>query len=302
MEEIINFYEHIASNKRRTFFTMLFFIVFVGIVAWLIGEWLGYGLSLIPTAVIFSSISALGSYFVSDKLVLAISGAKEAKKEEYFDLYTVVENLSIATGMPHPKVYIIESPAMNAFATGRNPKNAVVAVTTGLLSKLDRSELEGVIAHELSHIRDYDILLMSVVAVLVGTVAILADIAQRSLLWGGRGRSDERRGGNAAVAIIGLVAVLISPLIAQLIKLALSRQREYLADATAVKITRYPEGLARALAKISGDPNVLETAHSGTAHLFITNPLKGSRFSSKLTSLFSTHPPVEERIRRLQAM
>jgi heat shock protein HtpX len=143
---------------------------------------------------------------------------------------------------------------------------------------------------------------MSVVAVLVGTVAILADIAQRSLLWGGRGRSDERRGGNAAVAIIGLVAVLISPLIAQLIKLALSRQREYLADATAVKITRYPEGLARALAKISGDPNILETAHSGTAHLFITNPLKGSRFSSKLASLFSTHPPVEERIRRLQAM
>ena len=299
IKTMVNFYEQINRNKARTGVVMVVFVAFVVVVGWLIGEWAGYGVGLVPLALTFSSFSALGSYFVGDKLVLGLSGARPALKEEYFDYYTVVENLSLAAGTPMPKAYVIESLAMNAFATGRNPKHASIAVTTGLLEKLDRSELEGVVAHEMSHIKDYDILLMSVVAVLVGTVSILADMAGRSALWGGKRRS-ERRGGSGALAIFGLLAVILSPIVANLIKLALSRQREFLADAQAAKLTRFPEGLARALSKISADPNVLETAHSGTAHLFITNPFANA--SSKLASLFSTHPSVEERIKCLKEM
>ena len=298
--EQINFYEQINRNKVRTFIIMVLFVVFIIGASWLIGEYLGYGIGFIPAAFLFSSFSAIGSYFFSDKIVLALSGAKEANRQENFELYTVVENVSIATGVPMPKVYLIESSAMNAFATGRNPKNAVVAVTSGLLERLDRSELEGVVAHELAHIKDYDILLMSVVAVLVGTVAILADIAGRSSFLGRGGRDRERSSG--PLAILGLLTVILSPLISQLIKLAISRHREYLSDAQAAKITRYPEGLARALQKISQDPNILETAHPGTAHLFIANPLKNRNGFSGLASLFSTHPPVEERIKRLLNM
>jgi heat shock protein HtpX len=234
---------------------MAFFIAFVGLVAWLIGEGFGYGYALVPAAVIFSSFSALGSYFISDKIVLGLSGARLIDKKDHFELYSVVENIAIGTGIPTPKIYVINSPAPNAFATGRNPKHAVVCVTSGLLEKLDRTELEGVIAHEIAHIRDYDILLMSVVAVLVGTVAILAGLARRGMFFGGGRKSsrDSGRGGQI-IALFGLLAVVLSPLIAQIIKLAISRQREFLADAEAAKITRFPEGLARALEKISADP------------------------------------------------
>ncbi|MFH1896401.1 MAG: M48 family metallopeptidase [bacterium] len=296
---MVNFYEQINHNKTRTWVVMVVFVVFIAVTAWLIGEWAGYGVGLVPVALVFSSLSAAGIYFFSDKLVLGLSGASLAKKEDYFDYYTVVENLSLAGGTPMPKVYVIESSAMNAFATGRSPQHAVICVTTGLLEKLDRTELEGVVAHEMSHIKDYDILLMSVVAVLVGTVATLANLAGRSVFLGGGRRKSGRRDGGV-LAILGLLALILSPLIANLIKLALSRQREFLADAQAAKLTRFPEGLADALAKISSDRNILETAHSGTAHLFITNPFANT--GSRLASLFSTHPPVEERVRRLREM
>ena len=293
-----NFYEQINRNKTRTWLVMTFFIVFVVLVAWLISEWAGYGMMLTPIALVFSSLSAVGSYFWGDKMILGLSAAHIASKDKHFDYFTVVENLSLAAGTPLPKMFVIESPAMNAFATGHSPKHASIAVTTGLLEKLDRTELEGVIAHELSHIKDYDILLMSVVAVLVGTVAILVNIASRSMLWGGRRRSSKRSGG--VLAILGLLAVILSPIIANLLKLALSRQREFMADAHAAKLTRFPQGLASALVKISTDGHVLKSATSGTAHLFITNPFANAK--SKTAALFSTHPPVEERIKRLRNM
>jgi len=296
---MVSFYKQINRNKTRTWAVMVLFVAFVAVVGWLLGEWAGYGVGLVPVALVFSSLSAAGSYLFGDKLVLGLSGARPASKSKYFDYFTVVENLSLGTGLPMPKVLVIESPAMNAFAAGRDPKHASVAVTTGLLQKLNRTELEGVLAHEFSHIRDYDILLMSVVAVLVGTIAILANMASRSMLWGRR-RGSSKRNSGSILAIFGLLAVILSPAVAGLLKLALSRQREFMADAQAAKITRYPEGLASALEKISSDPNILDTARSGTAHLFITNPFANA--GSKMASLFSTHPPVEERVRRLRNM
>ena len=231
-------------------------------------------------------------------------GAKLADRKQHFNLFTVTENLAIADGLPMPKLYVIDDPAPNAFATGRDPKHAVVCATTGILERLDRTELEGVIAHELSHIKNSDILLSSVVAVLVGTVALVADWIMRSLWWGGIGRDrEESDNRNPIMFVLLIIALILAPLAATLIQLAISRKREFLADASGALLTRYPDGLARALIKISQDPHVLHTATTSTAHLFISNPFKNKqRTASWVTSLFSTHPPTEERVKILQSM
>lgn len=252
----------------------------------------------------FSLFSGVGSYFYSDKIVLAMSGAKPSSKEKFFDFYTVAENMSIAAGLPMPKLYVIEDAAMNAFATGRDPKHAVVCATTGILEKLNRIELEGVIAHELSHVKNYDILVMTVVSVLVGMVAFVADWITRSLFWGGirSGDNDDDRGSQLGM-IVFILFLAVTPIIATLIQLAVSRKREYLADASGALLNRNPDALADALAKISNDPKLLHTATNATAHMFIENPFnKKSKTFNRIAGLFSTHPPVEERIRLLRAM
>ena len=233
-----------------------------------------------------------------------MSGAKPASKHEYFDFYTVAENMSIAAGLPMPKLYVINDPAMNAFATGRDPKHAVVCATSGILAKLNRTELEGVIAHELSHVKNYDILVMSIVTVLVGTVVFVADWITRSLFWGGmRGGDDDEGGGGQLGMIVFIVFLVVTPLIATLIQLAVSRKREFLADASGALLNRNPDALADALEKISADPRLLHTASNATAHMFIENPFnKKSKSFNRIAGLFSTHPPVEERIRLLREM
>lgn len=251
---------------------------------------------LIAALVVAMNISFV-TFFYGDKMVLGISRARPVDRRKNPYLANVVEGLAIAAGIPVPKAYIIEDSAPNAFATGKDPKNSSIAVTTGLLDKLNRLELEGVIAHEMSHIKNYDIRYATLVAILVGTVALLSDWMRRSFFY--RGRKKDKSGGGIIV-IIALILAILAPIIAQLIRLALSRQREYLADANGALLTRYPEGLASALEKISEDIEPLEAANKATAHLYIINPLLEHR--GKLNSLFSTHPPVEERIKRLRAM
>ncbi|TEU02291.1 zinc metalloprotease HtpX, partial [Candidatus Woesebacteria bacterium] len=251
-------------------------------------------------------LMSFGGYYYSDKIVLKISGARPADKKRDFLFYTVVENLSIATGLPKPKLYVIDDSAPNAFATGRDPKHAVVCTTTGLLSKLNRTELEGVLAHELSHIRNYDIRLMSVVAVLVGMVALLGDFFLRMSFYGRR-RDSSRKAGQLGVVILvlGILFAILSPIIAKLIQLAISRRREFLADASAISITRQPQGLISALQKISADKEPLEVANKATAHLYIINPFKGKKSHSAIgwfAGLFNTHPPISKRIKTLKNM
>lgn len=298
-----NIYTHIGQNKRETFLIMLMFITMVSSIGWFIGEYLlgGEGLFITGYALVLSLFSSIGSYYFSDQIVLGISGASEADRKEYIDLYNLVENMSIASGIPHPRVYIIEDTAMNAFATGRDPKHGVICFTTGILHRLEKRELEGVIAHEMSHIGNYDIRLMSIVSVLVGTITLLVDWITRGMFYGKRRDSDG--GMNGIILIIGLIFLILSPIIATLIKLAISRNREYLADSTAAMITRHPKGLADALKKISQDTEVLEAANGATAHLYIDNPIKKrNRSSSAIAGLFSTHPPVLERIQKLESM
>lgn len=275
------------------------FLAFVVFIGFFISE--AYNApEILYFAVIFSVLMNIGSYWFSDKIALAVSGAKEAKKEIYWDLYTVTENLSIAAGLPMPKLYVIEEPAPNAFATGRNKNHAAVAVTTGLLQTLDKRELEGVIAHELSHIGNRDILLMSVVVVLVGLLSIISDMVLRSM-WFGRRDDNDRGGIGGIVAIFGIVAIVLSPLIATLIKLAISRRREYLADSSGALLTRFPEGLASALQKISSYTGSVKRATTATAHMYISNPF-GKGVGNAFANLFATHPPAAERIRRLREM
>lgn len=253
--------------------------------------------SILFFAVGFSVFMSVLSYWYSDKIILAISKARLIKHDENPELYHIVENLCITAGLPLPRIYIIDESALNAFATGRDPKNAVIAVTNGLLRTLDRTELEGVISHELSHIGNRDILLQTVVVVLVGTISMMADIFVRGRFFKGRKGNNEGGGQiNVILMIIGVVFLILSPLIAKLIQLAISRKREFLADASGALLTRYPEGLVNALEKISQSPISLKVANKATAHLYITNPFKGP------TKLFSTHPPVEERIKRLRGM
>ena len=293
-------YKEIDSNKRRTVLLMGLFLVFV------IG--LGYLLSyifdnyfILVIAVIIAVVQSLVSYYYSDSITLAISKAKEVpRKEPFLELHRIVENLAITAGLPKPKIYVIDDTAPNAFATGRDPKHAAIAVTSGLLEKLDKVELQGVIAHELSHVGNYDIRLMTIVVVLVGVVALLSDFFLRYMWFGGGRRRDGDGGGQLQLIllIVGIALAILAPLAATLIQLSISRKREYLADASGALLTRYPEGLASALEKIEQDQEPLEAANRATAHLYIESPLKGNNVSK----LFSTHPPVEDRIKRLRAM
>jgi heat shock protein HtpX len=297
-------YEQIASNKRKSFFLVFFFLALIFLLAWLFEQIVGMGPEGLIFAVILAVVMTVGSYYYSDKVVLAMSKARPVTKEEFPYLYNVVEGLTIAAGLPPPRCYVIDDTAPNAFATGRNPKNSVIVVTTGLLEKLNRVELEGVIAHEMSHIKNYDVLLQTLVVVMVGIVALLSDWMRRSFWWGGgrRKSSDGGKGGGVAaiVVAVGLVMAILSPLIAQLIRFAVSRKREFLADANGAMLTRYPPGLASALRKISADREPLEAANKATAHLYIVNPLKDIR--GPVNKLFSTHPPIEERIAALEKM
>jgi len=303
-ERPILIYDRIDGNRRTTFLLLFVFVALLAGASIAIGIVLGLPYPLAPLLIIPFLIIALISYYSSSQVALAISQAHEVTKDDEPELYRTVENLCIGAGLPMPKVYVIEDGSPNAFATGRDPDHAAIAVTRGLLQKLDKLELEGVIAHELSHIGNYDIRVMTIVVVLVGLAALMADFALRLTFFGaGRRSSNRERSGGAAVLIIyavALVAVILTPIAAQLIRFAVSRQREFLADASAALLTRYPEGLARALEKISADPDPLEVANKATAHLYINNPLHEHK--SFLNNLFSTHPPVEERIRLLRAM
>jgi heat shock protein HtpX len=293
-----------AQNRWRTVLLIAFFTVIVVAVAFIFGDILGgstsAGVALIPVAIVFSAGSSLFSYYVGDKLVLAQSHAREVGEGEEKVLHDVVGTLALGLGIPMPKLYLIEEPAPNAFATGRDPRHASIAVTRGLLDTMERPELEGVIAHELSHVGNRDIRVMLLVTVLVGTVALLSDWLLRSLWWGGRDRDRDRGSGGAILMLVGIVLAILTPIIATLIQLAVSRQREYLADASGAFLTRYPEGLASALRKIAADQNVLTVANKATASLYIANPLKDHPF--QFDRLFDTHPPIEERIKRLEAM
>lgn len=300
----MNIYSQIDNNKKETVLIMLGFIVVVSFLGWFIGEYFfeGSGLFMLGFALIFSGLSSFVSYYFSDQIVLSMSGAKEIKETDNPYVFKIVENLCIGAGLPMPKVYVIEDTAMNAFATGRDPEHSVVCFTTGIISRLDKLELEGVTAHELSHIKNYDIRLMSIVTVLVGTIVLLSDFFTRGALWGGGGRRRREGSGELTgfVLVLGILLLILGPVIATLIKLAVSRNREYLADASAALLTRYPKGLADALRKISSDTEVLEAANSATAHLYIDNPLKST--TNFLSGLFNTHPPAEDRIRRLLEM
>lgn len=299
---MINVYEQVDRNKTRSTIIMVLFVVFITGVAWVFARALGYGLGMVGLALIVAGLMSFASFWWGDKIILTISGARPADKRKDFNFFTVCENLSMAAQIPMPRLYVIDDSAPNAMACGRDPEHAVVCATTGLLEKLDRTELEGVVAHELSHVRNFDTRLMSIVAILVGMVTLLADWFLRGVRFGGR--DDEERGGNvgAILFLIGIVLALLSPLIAQLIQLAISRRREFLADASAVMLTRFPEGLSRALEKISKDREPLEAANKATAHLYIVNPFKGQKFVGWFSNLFNTHPPVEERITVLKEM
>jgi len=292
----------ISANVTKTYVIMALFIALVVLVAYVLGQALGYGNGFMWFAVLLSVFSSFISYYWGDSLILTMSGARPADRKRDFDFFTVAENLAIAAGIPKPRLYVIDDTAMNAFATGRDPKHAVVVATTGILATLERRELEGVIAHELSHIKNFDTRLMAVVAVLVGTIAYMADMFLRTLWWGGHRNRDEDRGLGSIMMLVGIVLAILSPVVASLIQLAASRNREYLADASAAMLTRYPEGLARALEKLGKDKEVLEAATNATAHLYITNPFKGKEFGAWFANLFNTHPPLPDRIKRLRAM
>ena len=307
-----NIYEIQNVNKIKTFVVVALFAVFVLLATYVLtqafGVYMGYrpgGLGYFGMALVVSGFSTLGSYWFSDKIVLGISGARKANPKEDKLFSQVAENLCIGSGIPKPKLYVIEDSAPNAFATGRDPEHAVICATTGLLSKLNRTELEGVLAHEISHIRNYDIRLMSIVSVMVGLVALLGDWFLRARFWGGSRNSDRDNGNiGALIMFLGIIFAILSPIIAQLIQLAISRRREFVADAGSVEITRQPQGLISALEKIASDTEPLEAANKATAHLYIVNPFKErtNKAVAAFAKLFNTHPPVSERIKVLQSM
>jgi heat shock protein HtpX len=300
----LSFYEQASANRRTTIalFAIFFFLLLAlgFVVSFIVGDYL---IILLFGAIAVAYI--IVSYYASGRLVTAISGAKPASERDFRQLHNIVEEMAIAAGIPKPAVYIINDSAINAFATGRDPKHSVICVTTGCLSRLNREELAGVVAHEMSHIRNYDIRVMTMAAILVGVAVLLSDFLLRMFLFGGLGRSRSGSGDKGGLLIVGAIALgtvlaILTPIIAQVIKLAISRKREYLADASAVELTRYPKGLASALAKIDADTEPLKSANKATAHLYIANPLKGQKLWMK--SLFSTHPPIAERIARLEKM
>lgn len=292
-------YTEQSKNVTKTWLLMSMFLVVVIGIGWFFSYYYNNP-SILYFFVIFSILMNFFSYWFSDKIVLTLAGAKEAKREEYFDLYTSVENLAITAGLPMPKVYVVTDLAPNAFATGRDKEHAVVCATTGLLSILNKTELEGVIAHELSHVGNRDMLLSTVVVVLVGFVSIIADVFRRNLFFGGR-RNNDNEGGGGVLMIVGIVFSILAPIFALLIQLAISRKREFLADASGALLTRYPEGLANALRKISEYSKPMNRQSSAIAHLYIADPKgdKSSKIAKKVSSLFATHPPVEERIKAL---
>lgn len=285
-------YSEIAANKRKTWLIMAGFIVVIGLLGWLFSKIYGQPYFLY-FALIFSGVYALIEYFAASKIALAVNGAHEVTKKEQPRLYRTVENLCISTGMPMPKVYVMDDPAPNAFATGRDPNHAVVAATTGLLDMMTDSELEGVIAHELGHVKNYDIRVMMIVFGLVSAIGFIADMLLR-MMW----FRDDDRETSPVVLVIGIIAAILAPFVALLVQLAVSRRREYLADSTGALTTRYPEGLADALEKIRDHGSAMKRQNTATAHLFFASPLKGG----SVARLFSTHPPIEDRIARLRKM
>ena len=297
----MNLYSHKDSNTRKTWLLIALFLILTIGIGWVFSYAFGTPL-ILYVAVFISILMSFLSYWHSDKIVLAMTHAKLINPRDNLELYRIVENLCIAAGLPTPKIYIISTPALNAFATGRNPEHAVIAVTEGLLSRLDRSELEGVIAHELSHIGNRDMLVSTVVVVLVGFIVILSDFFVRWSFFGGR--SNKRENGNAAAVmmIIGIFLAILAPIMAKLIQLAVSRKREFLADASGALLTRYPEGLASALEKIGRDETPMRHAGHAVAHLFIASPFKGEERTSWFTRLFMTHPLISERIKVLREL
>ena len=295
-------YTNESRNIRKTWLMMGAFLVLVIAVGWVLAQYYGDS-GILYIAVAFSLISNIGAYWFSDKVAIASVGAHPADEIEYKELHRTVENLAITAGLPKPKVYIIDDPAPNAFATGRNKEHAVIAVTTGLLGMMDRSELEGVIAHELSHVGNRDILVMTVAVVLVGFISVLANIALRISYFGGESASRRRENrAGPIIAIAALMAMILAPVAAQLIQLAISRKREFLADADGALLTRYPEALASALAKIGSYKSPMQHASTTTAHLFISNPFGAHEAGKFVANLFSTHPLIEERIAALEGM
>ena len=295
----MNIYGAISSNKWKTWIIMILFVVFISTLVYVMSKALGLSaISITGLSLVIAGIMSIGSFYYSDKLVLATSGAKLATKNEFPKYFRTVENLAIGSGLPMPKLYIIDDRSPNAFATGRDPKHSVVAATTGILDMMTDAELEGVIAHELSHIKNYDIRLAGVIAVLVGFVAILSDLFIRATFF--RDSNDNK--GNAVFLVIAIVLAILSPIAASLIHLAVSRKRELLADASGVLLTRYPEGLASALEKLAKDHTPPKTASNATAHLFIENPFDNKKVKNMFTGLFNTHPPLEERIKILRSM
>jgi heat shock protein HtpX len=289
---MLNIYEQINTNKQRSIIIVSLFVAFIILTAYAISY--AFNLEvLLPIAIGFSLLSSGASYFWGDKMVLTMNKAIPASRKKYFDFYTATENLAIAAKIPLPKIYVIEDSSMNAFAAGRDPEHAVICATTGLLSKLSRTELEGVIAHEMSHIRNYDIRLMTMVSILIGTLSILINLSYHSRI-----NSDNDRKDNGILMILGIVLIIFAPIIAQLIQLAISRRREFFADASAVMLTRQPSGLISALQKLDSDQTPQHFASTATASLYINNPFKGN----KLASMFSTHPPIVDRIKALQGM
>jgi len=306
-------YENIAKNRAKTVLIIICFVFFISLIGYFIGVYFDYrygfgstySVVLMIIALIIAMFASFGSYYYSDRIVISMTGAKPISREEYPRIFYMVEGLSIAAGIPMPKIYKIMDPGMNAFATGRNPQKGVVVFTRGMLEGLNDQELKGVVSHELAHIKNYDILLGTIIVVLVGMISIIANIMARLMFFGGQGRRSKKVSGSGGkftiiLLIIGIVFILISPVVAMIIRMALSRNREYLADSTGALISRYPAGLASALRKIKGNSEV-RSANSATAHLFINNPLgKNSRVMFK--SLFNSHPPIEERIEKLNEM
>jgi len=291
-------YTQQGRNVARTWALMGVFLAFVIAIGWLAAQYFADD-AILYVAVAFALVTNIGAYWFSDKVAIASVGAKPADPVQYVELHRIVENLAITAGLPKPRVYIIDDPAPNAFATGRDKNHAVVAVTTGLLQMLDRNELEGVIAHELSHVGNRDILVMTVAVVLVGFISVLANMFLRMSMFGG---GDRDRNAGPFIAIAAVLAMILSPIAAQLIQLAISRRREFLADASGALLTRYPEGLASALQKIGSYPDPMRRASTTTAHLFISNPFGGHPASKFVANLFSTHPPIAARIAALQVM
>ena len=309
-------YERVAANKRKSWALVLGFVVLVAAVGWAFGQLTGFGYVGLAIGVGVAVASSWAAYFSSDRIALAMSGAQPADQTEYQQLHNVVEALCLGAGLPKPRLYVVDDSAPNAFATGRNPEHAAVAVTTGLLEKMNRDELEGVLAHELSHIRNRDILIMTLAVTLVGMVVLLADWLLRAMWWGGplgtgrRGRQTAGGGAGALMAVLALILIVVAPLLARILQFAISRRREFLADADAVLITRYPPGLIGALEKLRADQTVVRTASRATAHLWIESPIprrpeeveRGNRnMTSRFNRLFDTHPPLDERIAALRS-